>query len=97
MQVRRLLSAELPEPQPSSKGLAGSLASGAAVSILASAAARPVAAAVTRTSSVLRRSTADDPLRCHMLSLTMFSDLRYCLSVVEGVTGDMARYCFPTL
>ena len=52
----------MPEPQPSSKGLVSSLASGGTAGVLASA-ARPVAAAVTRTKSALRRSTSDETFR----------------------------------
>ena len=53
----------MPVPQPGSKRLVSSLTSGATASILASAAARPVAAAVSRTTGALRRSTLDETFR----------------------------------
>jgi len=78
-QVRRLLSGEPLSPQPITKGqgllskgqsvvgkgqdIVGSLTSGATAGLLSSAAPRSMAAAVTRTTSVLRRSASDDLFR----------------------------------
>lgn len=95
-QVRRLLSADLPLPQPITKGqglvnkghdivgkgqgLVGSLASGATAGLLASAAPCSVAAAVTRTTGVLRRSASDDPFRYLLIPGRSACDCKKCLT-----------------